>query len=53
MGTTGLSRSGSVLTLCCGAGGWERSLHLDLHSVGCAAFAARGNRLLEAGMALS
>jgi hypothetical protein len=47
MGTTELSRSGSALTLCCGAGGWERSLHLDLHPISCAAFAAWVNRLLK------
>jgi hypothetical protein len=34
MGTTELSRSRSALTLCCGAVGWERSLHLDLHLIG-------------------
>jgi hypothetical protein len=34
MGTTELSRSGSALTLCCGAGGWEHSIHLDLHLIG-------------------
>jgi hypothetical protein len=34
MGTTELSRSGSALTLYCGAGGWVRSLHLDLQLIG-------------------
>jgi hypothetical protein len=50
MGTTELSRSGSALTLCCGAGGWERSLHLDLHPISRAAFAAWVSRFPEAGM---
>jgi hypothetical protein len=53
MRTTELSRSGSALTLCCGVGGWEHSIHLDLRPIGCTAFAARGNRLPETGMALS